>query len=142
MFLIHRGEQLRQTGPLKTARETLRSLNSFFAIPNSRIIQSYVYFLVQLETIEKTEEIPAHEKAHQSLITVFRQLDSIRCPRPESLKKEEINILLNIALLAKETHQLKIALAAFESIKQSGMHVKHIDEYIIALKQQLNVYST
>jgi hypothetical protein len=138
IFFIHHGEQLRQTVPLRKVRETLLRLNSFFAISNSDMIQSYVNFLAHLEDIEEKREITVHEKAYQLLNIIFKQLASIHCPIPASLKGEIVNILLKIAVLAKEAGQLKTALAALESIKQLGIPVEHLDEFIIHLKEQLN----
>ena len=145
MFLIDQGEQCRRTGSLKTAREELQRLNIFFAMPPSKIIQSYINFLFQLETIQKTRELSAHMKVHQSLETVFRQIDSLHCPIPKSLKGKRVKILLTIARLARETNQLPVALEAFKSVKESEIRVEYIDERlldqsIIDLKQQLNVH--
>ncbi len=139
MFLINRGEELRQTKPLSQVRETIETLYTFFAISNSTIIQSYLQFLIHREKIENTTQISTLEEAKQSLMNVFEKLKVNNYPHPETLNTELVNLLLKIVLQAKASNQPKTALAALESIKELGVPLDHLDEYIIDLKQSLGI---
>jgi len=137
-FFIHHGEYLRQNVPLSTAIKTLRELNILFDIPNYKEFQSYINFLVLLDKIAEQKDFAACQRASRSLETVLAKFNTIDCPIPESLIKQQIYILLQIAALAKSAGQREIGLAAIESIKKLVIPDEELDQDLRALKEQLN----
>jgi hypothetical protein len=143
VFFIHRGEHLRQNHKLSITRENLLGLNIFFEAPNSKVLQSYINFLAFLDKIEGKKDIAAYFEAYQALNMVFKELESIKFSIPKLLNKEQINILIKIAILAKDTGQWKIGLDALETIEKviiekEVMLDEEINQLLSYLKEQLN----
>ena len=132
VFFIHRGEHLRQNHELSITRENLLGLNTFFEVPNSKVFQSYINFLAVLDKIKGKKDIATYFEADQALNMVFKELESIKFSIPKLLNKEQINILIKIATLAKDAGQRKIGLDALETIE------KVIIEKKVMLDEEIN----
>jgi hypothetical protein len=140
-FFVYRGEQLRQKMLLKEVKKELVGLIKFLAPSHTDIVHTYVNFLDHLARVEGKQEITLVQKARQALQTVFKRFNQIEQPVPLILNKEMGNILMQIALLAQETCQWKIALEALESIKEIGLEIENLDDLISGLKRMLNIPS-
>ncbi len=143
-FFVQQGEQLRQKKlELSITRENLLGLNTFFEIPKSKVLQSYINFLVYLDKSEGKKDIAAYFEALQVLKMVFEELESINSLIPKLLITEQIKILIKIATLAKNTGQRKIGLDVLETIERVIIEKKvmlneELKQIISILKEQLN----